>query len=219
MEATQHSYSFEQMMELFKETRIYFKEIDERLDKYAVESAVNRKEIEELSKETKKMSLETEKIFQETAKEIKAVTKNIGDLGNSFGKYTEGLLGPSIRRILEKEFGMKNTFSNTKGEIGNKKYEIDYLGVSNGNVNQAMIVEVKSNLKAKDIEQLKEILKIFREAFPMFANKNEVFGAFATVNCNKKLAEEVYQNGFYLFGIKDEVAHNITPKSFKAKAF
>lgn len=198
MEATQHSYSFEQMMALFYETRTQIKEMGERMDKFAIES---------------------EKLSRETAKEIKAVTKNIGDIGNSLGKYTEGLLGPSIRTILEKEFGMKNTFSNTKGEIGIKHYEIDYLGVSNGNVNEAMIVEVKSNLKAKDIEQLKEILKIFREAFPMFANKNEIFGAFATVSCNKKLAEEVYQNGFYLFGIKDEVAHNITPKTFKPKAF
>ena len=219
METQQQSYSFEQMMALFNETRIQFKEIDARLDKYAVESAINRKEIEELSKEAKLMSKETDRMFKETSKEIKAVTKNIGDLGNSLGKYTEGLLGPSIRTILEKEFGMKNTFSNTKGKIGNKNYEIDYLGVSNGNINQAMIVEVKSNLKSKDIKQLKEILKIFRDAFPMFANKSEVFGAFATVSCNKKLAEEVYQNGFYLFGIKDEVAHNLTPNNFKAKAY
>lgn len=196
--------TYEQMMDLFAETRTL-------IDK-------NAKEAEKRHLEAEK---EWEKIREQskiTEKKIKDVGKEIGNLGNSFGKYTEGLLGPSIRKILKEKLGM-DTVSRSAESLKQKvRYEIDYLGTVNGNSNQAILVEVKSNLQDKHIEQLKKMIDNFRVAFPEHKDK-KVFGAIATVNYDEELREKILENGFYFMNIKDEVAHLDIPKNFEPRGF
>lgn len=154
----------------------------------------------------------------ETEKMLKKLGKEIGNLGNSFGKYTEGLLGPSIRKILKNQLGMDTVSRNAESLKQKTRYEIDYLGTVNGDTNRAILVEVKSNLQEKHIEQLKLMIEKFSIAFPEYKEKT-VYGAIATVNYSEELKEKVLENGFYFMNIKNEVAHLDIPKDFVPQGF
>jgi hypothetical protein len=189
--------TFQEMMALFAETRAM-------IDKNALEARESHREAKERSAETEKM--------------LKKLGKEIGNLGNSFGKYTEGLLGPSIRKILKNQLGMDTVSRNAESLKQKTRYEIDYLGTVNGDTNRAILVEVKSNLQEKHIEQLKLMIEKFPIAFPEHKGKT-VYGAIATVNYNEELKEKVLENGFYFMNIKDEVAHLDIPKDFVPQGF
>lgn len=182
--------TFEQMMALFQETREQFE----------------------------KNTIEAEKRQAEIDKQFKELGKQIGGLGNSFGKYTEGLLGPSIRKILTKQLGMDSVSRNVERLKQKKKLEIDYLGIVNGQVNEAILVEVKSNLQDKHIEQLKDLVSRFKTAFPEYKNKT-VYGAIAAINYTDDQKEQILNYGFYFMNIIDEVASLDIPKGFKPKSF
>lgn len=159
-----------------------------------------------------------EKRSAETDRKLREVGKQIGDWGNSFGKYTEGLLGPSIRKILREQLGM-DTVSRYAESLKQKvRYEIDYLGTVNGETNKAVLVEVKSNLQEKHIDQLKSMIEMFETAFPEHKGKT-AFGAIATVNYTDELREKVLENGFYFINIKDEVANLDIPKDFVPQGY
>lgn len=100
-----------------------------------------------------------EKRSAETDRKLRAVGKQIGDWGNAFGKYTEGLLGPSIRKILKEKLGMDTVSRNAESLKQKTRYEIDYLGTVNGETNKAVLVDVKSNLHEKHIDQLKSMIE------------------------------------------------------------
>ena len=154
-----------------------------------------------------------EKRSAETDRKMREVGKQLGDWGNSFGKYTEGLLGPSIRKILREQLGMDTVSRNAESLKQKVRYEIDYLGTVNGETNKAVLVEVKSNLQEKHIDQLKSMIEMFETAFPEHKGKT-AFGAIATVNYTDELREKVLENGFYFINIKDEVANLDIPKDF-----
>lgn len=189
--------TFEQMMALFQETREQFEK--------------NVKEANLRQAEADKRKIEIDKQFKELGKQI-------GGLGNSFGKYTEGLLGPSIRKILTKQLGMDSVSRNVERLKQKKKLEIDYLGIVNGQVNEAILVEVKSNLQDKHIEQLKDLVSRFKTAFPEYKNKT-VYGAIAAINYTDDQKEQILNYGFYFMNIRDEVASLDIPKGFKPKSF
>lgn len=159
-----------------------------------------------------------EKRSAETDRKMREVGKQLGDWGNSFGKYTEGLLGPSIRKILREQLGMDTVSRNAESLKQKVRYEIDYLGTVNGETNKAVLVEVKSNLQEKHIDQLKSMIEMFETAFPEHKGKT-AFGAIATVNYTDELREKVLENGFYFINIKDEVANLDIPKDFVPQGY
>ena len=174
--------------------------------------------IEQNALEAKERQLVADKRSEETERKLREVGKQIGDWGNSFGKYTEGLLGPSIRKILREQLGMDTVSRNAESLKQKIRYEIDYLGTVNGETNKAVLVEVKSNLQEKHIDQLKNMIEMFDTAFPEHKDKT-TYGAIATVNYTEELKEKVLENGFYFMNIKDEVANLDIPQDFVPKGY
>lgn len=121
---------------------------------------------------------ETDRKFQETTAEIKEMSRSVkelgqqmGGLGNKFGSFTEGLALPSMQKILRQRFGVDTVSPSVRLKREGQHLEIDVLAYANGDVNAAYVVEVKSHLREKDIEQLLKILERFPVWFPEHRHK------------------------------------------------
>lgn len=151
-------------------------------------------------------------------REISRVTKIVGDIGNKFGSFTEGMAFPSMEKVLRKQFGMTTITTNYKTEYGPDTLEIDVLGIANGEVNTVVLVEVKSHLKERDIDQLLKSLDRFRRFHPEYAHK-KLFGILACVQGSKEVRDKAMAAGLYVASIQDEVFELKTPAYFVPRDF
>lgn len=150
--------------------------------------------------------------------EISRVAKIVGEIGNKFGSFTEVMAFPSMDKVLRKQFGMKTVTTNYTTEAGSDTLEIDVLGLANGDVNAAVIVEVKSHLKRRDIEQTLKTIERFRRLHPEQATK-KLYGIIACVSGSKEQREEAQQAGLFVASIHDEVFELKTPAYFIPRDF
>jgi hypothetical protein len=161
---------------------------------------------------------ETDKQFKETKKLVKRVSRNVGGLNNKFGSFTEGLFMPSLRRIFTKDMGMTNIFPNVYASLGGKNMEIDLLAYSNGEMNIAYIVEIKSHLKIEHIQQILNIIKNFKTFLPEHKGK-KLCGMIAAITFTNDLKEEVLSAGLYFAQIHNKTFQIDVPDDFKPKFF
>ncbi|ALG67242.2 hypothetical protein [Beggiatoa leptomitoformis] len=155
---------------------------------------------------------------RKTDRQLKELGIQIGGIGNKFGSFTEGMAFPSMEKILRKQFGLETISTNTKSFKGNRELELDVLGYSNGDSNKVVIVEVKSHLNEKGIEQVLKILQEFPFFFPELAHKKR-YGMIATVAASKEIKQKVAEAGLYLGIIHDEQFKLMKPKGFEPKNF
>ena len=198
--------------EQLKELACAHKETDQRLQ----ELACAQKETDLQLKETVQQLKETDK---QLSKQLKNLAEQIGGLGNKFGSFTEGWAFPSMVKVLRNQFKMESIATNfqVKHDDG-KIMELDVFAYSNGNLNTACIVEVKSHIREEDIQQLLRQLTRLREFLPEHANK-KLYGILAGVQFPKQMKEKIWEQGLYLAAIHDEhftlqVSDNFQPKIF-----
>ncbi len=139
-------------------------------------------------------------------RQIKELSKQIGGLGNKFGYFTEGLLLPSVQTILRKTFGITEFQTRVQAQNDGELQELDGFGFVNGEKNIGFIVEVKSLLDKRGIEQTVRQL----ERFPMFHSQYKgmtLFGIIAAVDTvSKAQRDAVFEAGLYLVTVNDDVA-------------
>jgi hypothetical protein len=214
---------------LQKENALRGKEIDHRFeeaarrsqeeaDRRSEEADRRSEEAARRSEEAARRSQELDRQFKETDKKIKELAIQIGGLGNKFGSFTEGMAFASMEKILREYFGLETISSNVKSRKGERELELDVLGYSNGESNNLVIVEVKSHLNEKGIEQTLKTLEEFPSFFLELANKKR-YGMIATVSASKEIKEKVAEAGLYLGIIHDEQFKLTKPKNFKPRCF
>ena len=155
---------------------------------------------------------------KQTDRQIKELGKQIGGLGAKFGSFTEGLALSSMETILRQRFGMEVISPSVRVSKEGKHIEIDVLAYTNGDLNTAYIVEVKSHAREESITQLKSILQRFRTFFPEHKNK-QLYGILAAVDMSPELRQKTLQEGFYVARIHDEVFELDTPENFQPQSY
>lgn len=198
---------------------------DEELKALVASLAIAQKETDRLFKETDRQFKETDRQFKETERQFKRTDRQlkelgiqIGGIGNKFGSFTEGMAFPSMEKILRKQFGLEVVSTNTKSQKGERELELDALGYSNGDSNTVVIVEVKSHLNEKGIEQVLKMLEEFPFFFPELAHKKR-YGMIASVVASKEIKQKVAEAGLYLGIIHDQQFRLSKPKGFKPRCF
>jgi hypothetical protein len=161
---------------------------------------------------------ETDRKFRETDRLIKELGQQIGGLGNKFGSFTEGLALPSMQKILRQRFGVDTVSPSVRLSREGQHLEIDVLAYANGDINAAYVVEVKSHLREKDIEQLLKILERFPVWFPEHRNK-ALYGILAAVDIPESLIPQVLGQGLYLAHIHDDLFEMQVPDDFQPRRF
>ena len=191
---------------------------DEELKALVASLAIAQKETSEQMKDTDARMKETAAQMKKTDKIIKELSRQIGGLGNKFGSFTEGLAFPSMNKLLIERFNMDAVTTNYKVKRDGKIIELDVFAHSNGQLNKAFIVEIKSHLKEEHIEQILTQLQQVKTFLPEHANK-QIFGILAGVHIPEQLKEKVLKAGIYLAMIHDENFELQTPDNFYAKSF
>ncbi|POZ50095.1 DUF3782 domain-containing protein [Methylovulum psychrotolerans] len=196
---------------------------DQELKDLVASLAINQQKMSEeaaLSRQEAAISRqEVDRALKETDKAIKELSKQIGGIANKFGSFTEGLALPSMTKILSEQFGMTtiNPSVRVRDKSGNEQ-EIDVLAYTNGDINTAIIVEVKSHLREEGIEQLLKQCRNFRVLFPELADK-KLYGILAAVDASQQLQQKVLAQGLYFAKIHDEQFSLCVPKDFKPFCF
>ena len=188
--------------------------------KQLIESiAISQRETDRIVKETSLSIKDTDRQMKETDRKLKELGKQIGGLGNKFGAFAEGLAFSSIERILRTDFGMESVtprFSVVKK--GGESQEFDVLAFSNGEVNQGMIVEVKSSLDLATIEQMKWKMDSLFHWMPEHRNK-EFQGMVAYVDGSAAARQAVLAHGWHLVHVGEELFEVKTPPGFVPKIY
>ncbi|REJ44786.1 MAG: DUF3782 domain-containing protein [Microcystis flos-aquae TF09] len=182
------------------------------------ELATAQAELTAAQKETDRQQKETERRQQETDRQLRELGKQIGGLGAKFGSFTEGLALPSMETILRQRFGMEVVSPSVRVSKDGKHLEIDVLAYTNGELNTAYIVEVKSHAREESITQLKSILQRFRSFFPEHKDK-KLYGILAAVHVSPELREKILQEGFYVARIHDQVFELDIPDNFQPRPY
>ena len=161
---------------------------------------------------------EIKKILARTAELTERNAKLIGDLGNKFGSFTEGMAFPSMEKMLRERFGMTTVTTRYKTQKGSDTIEIDVLGIANGDINTVVVVEVKSHLKQRDIDQMLKILNRFADYFPEQKGK-KLYGILAFVDASGNAIMEAEKAGLYVARIHDELFDLLPQNGFSPKDF
>ena len=172
----------------------------------------------ELTAAQKETDRQLKELGKQTDRQLKELGKQIGGLGSKFGSFTEGLALPSMETILRQRFGMEVISPSVRVSKEGKHIEIDVLAYTNGNLNTAYIVEVKSHAREDSITQLKSILQRFRTFFPEHKNK-QLYGILAAVDMSPELRQKTLQEGFYVARIHDQVFELDTPENFHPQGY
>ena len=176
------------------------------------------KEVSQQQKENAQQIKETDRQQQKTDKQLKELGKQIGGLGAKFGSFTEGLALPSMETILRQRFGMEVISPSVRVSKDGQHLEIDVLAYTNGELNTAYIVEVKSHAKEESITQLKSILQRFRSFFSEHKDK-KLYGILAAVDLSPELREKILQEGLYVARIHDQVFELDIPDNFQPQIY
>jgi hypothetical protein len=187
-------------------------------DKQLKETDLLLKEVSQQQKENAQQIKETDRQQQKTDKQLKELGKQIGGLGAKFGSFTEGLALPSMETILRQRFGMEVVSPSVRVSKNGQHLEIDVLAYTNGELNTAYIVEVKSHAREESITQLKSILQRFRSFFPEHKDK-KLYGILAAVHVSPELREKILREGFYVARIHDQVFELDIPDNFQPQTY
>ena len=155
---------------------------------------------------------------QETARQIKQTQKQLGELGNKWGTFAEGMAIESIKKILKDKFNIPVISRNVQKRINGESIEMDAFGYENSTINTAVIVEIKSHLREDAIEQIERIMADFPKFFPDHADK-KLYGILACVHAPDNIKNLLRKKGIYLAVLHDDVFElcdfkNFTPKDF-----
>jgi len=176
------------------------------------------KEVSQQQKETDRQQKENAQQQKKTDKQLKELGQQIGGLGAKFGSFTEGLALPSMEKILRQRFGMEVVSPSVRVSKDGQHLEIDVLAYTNGELNTAYIVEVKSHAREESITQLKSILQRFRSFFSEHKDK-KLYGILAAVHVSPGLREKILQEGFYVARIHDQVFELDIPDNFQPQTY
>ncbi|MGI0482961.1 DUF3782 domain-containing protein [Geminocystis sp. CENA526] len=176
------------------------------------------KEVSMQQKKTDEQQKKTDEQLKKTDRKIKELGKQIGGLADKFGSFTEGLALPSMEKILRKKLAMEVISPRVRVRKNGDEIEIDVLAYSNGDINTAYVVEVKSHAREDSIDQLKNILARFRYFFPEHQNK-KVYGILTAVDMSSDVRKKALQEGLYVARIDNDVFKLDIPKNFQPQTW
>jgi len=168
--------------------------------------------------ELRDLVAENSRSIKDIEKIVKRVSMEVGWIGNTFGRFTEGLFMPSLEKILQKDFGLDTVAPRIQRRQNGSFVELDVLAFSNTGKNTAVVVEIKSKLRDDDIKDFLNQLENFAKLFPEHKDK-KLFGMIAAVGITAEQKAVMERLGLYVVRIKDDVFTLVSSRKFKPKDF
>ena len=208
--ALQKTYSSEkeiaEIWKLFRETREQMKETDRQMKEAS-------QELKGIGQYIKAMSAENDKMKRETDRRIKYLDNLFK---GQWGKLMETLVEGDLVKLLQKRgIKVETTTANVKGTYDGKYTEFDIIAY---NGEEAVVVEVKTNLTVSDVNKFITKLEQFKKWRPEYKDK-KIYGAVAYLKTSTN--SNVYAGKKKLFVIRatGSSASITNAKNFKPKVF
>ncbi|CCI30749.1 DUF3782 domain-containing protein [Microcystis sp. T1-4] len=159
------------------------------------ELSQSQQELSQAQKELSQAQKETDKQIKETDKQINRVSKQIGELGNRLGEFVEWQVRPAVVRLFqERGIDVHEFHPGISVKRDNEGLEIDLLVV---NDTDAILVEVKSKLTQRDVDEHLQRLAKFKRLMPRFRDV-KALGAVAAMIVPDEVASYGCRQGLFV---------------------
>ena len=157
--------------------------------------AQSQQELSQSQQELSQAQKETDKQIKETDKQINRVSKQIGELGNRLGEFVEWQVRPAVVRLFqERGIDVHEFHPAISVKRDNQRLEIDLLVV---NDTDAILVEVKSKLTQRDVDEHLQRLAKFKRLMPRFRDV-KALGAVAAMIVPNEVASYGCRQGLFV---------------------
>jgi hypothetical protein len=171
------------------------REILKELAQSQQELSQSQQELSQAQKELSQAQKETDKQIKETDKQINRVSKQIGELGNRLGEFVEWQVRPAVVRLFqERGIDVHEFHPGISVKRDNEGLEIDLLVV---NDTDAILVEVKSRLTQRDVDEHLQRLAKFKRLMPRFRDV-KALGAVAAMIVPNEVASYGCRQGLFV---------------------
>ena len=211
--STQKTYSSEkeikEIWRLFRETEQIVKETAQQMK----ETDRRMKESDRKFDKTKKWM---EAWFKESRERIRSADRRMKYLDDLFtgqwGRLMESLVEGDLVRLLKKRnIQVDHTLTNIEG----RDYEFDIIAV---NGNEVVVVEVKTTLKVKDVDDFQTKLNRFTGLCSEYKGK-KIYGAAAYLKADQSSNKYAEKQGLFVIRAAGKSAGITNPADFKPKVF
>ncbi|MEB3227022.1 MAG: DUF3782 domain-containing protein [Synechocystis sp.] len=174
-----------ELIEAQKDTARRFQESDRRFEE-------TKQFLKEQSQETDRRLKEQN---EETDRQIKRMSKEVGKLSNRLGEFVEWQVRPAaVRLFQERGIDVHEFHPNVSVKRENGGLEIDLLVV---NDTDAILIEVKSKLTQRDVDDHLVRLQKFKQFMPRYRDVNAL-GAVGGMVISDEVAEYAYDKGLFV---------------------
>ncbi|TRT87027.1 MAG: DUF3782 domain-containing protein [Microcystis aeruginosa Ma_AC_P_19900807_S299] len=171
------------------------REILKQLAQSQQELSQSQQELSQAQQELSQAQKETDKQIKETDKQINRVSKQIGELGNRLGEFVEWQVRPAVVRLFqERGIDVHEFHPGISVKRDNEGLEIDLLVV---NDTDAILVEVKSKLTQRDVDEHLQRLAKFKRLMPRFRDV-KALGAVAAMIVPNEVASYGCRQGLFV---------------------
>ncbi|MCA2548204.1 MULTISPECIES: DUF3782 domain-containing protein [unclassified Microcystis] len=159
------------------------------------ELAQSQQELSQSQQELSQAQQELSQAQKETDKQINRVSKQIGELGNRLGEFVEWQVRPAVVRLFqERGIDVHEFHPGISVKRDNEGLEIDLLVV---NDTDAILVEVKSKLTQRDVDEHLQRLAKFKRLMPRFRDV-KALGAVAAMIVPNEVASYACRQGLFV---------------------
>ncbi len=157
-------------------------------------------------------ALENERRSRETERQMKNLIKKMGETESRWGKFVESLVeGALVEMLNARNIFVNHTSMREKMLYEGQQYEFDIIAKNGKDI---VIVEVKTTLDVNDVKHFIHKLKIFKQAFPEYAEKN-VIGAVGYITYEGESAIFAERQGLFVIRATGESSKIINEDNFK----
>ena len=133
-----------------------------------------------------------------------------------WGKLVESLVeGDLVKLLQDRKIDVIGVAKEHKRTIDGKDYEIDIIAI---NGKEIVVVEVKTTLGKKDVDDFIKKLKVFKDYFKEYKNR-KIYGCVAYLRENQGSAGYSQKQGLLVIRATGSSASIINKEKFKPKTF
>ena len=162
-----------------------------RMDRFGEWLAKSSAEFDQRIRENNEQIRKSREEFNRSMAEV---NRNLGGIGNTQGEIAEDLFRRNTKAALN-DYGIPiDQVHHNLRTTGRREYDIVAV-----NAKQAVVIEIKTKLKAKDVERfLQTQLPQFKSAFPEFRDY-AVYGGMGALVISKEQELELCGLGLFVF--------------------
>ncbi|MDQ1265754.1 MAG: hypothetical protein QG635_906 [Bacteroidota bacterium] len=207
METVKEELTYDNILEMFKETDKRFQETDRQFKE-------TREILDTKFQETDRQFKETDRKFQETDRQMRNLMKKMDEAEHRWGKFVESLVEGELIKLLDKrKIKVHRTSMREKVIYDDRQFEIDIIA-KNGK--EIVAVEVKTTLNVSKVKEFLYVLRHFREAFPEYSGM-KIYGAIAYISVDNSADVFAEKSGLFVIRATGESAKITNADTFKPK--